>query len=104
MLNRPENQNIPINNPDKITSWREIALCAQIDYEIFFPEKGEPTTIAKEICQSCDVREQCLAYAIAAREKHGIWGGKLPHERRALWDDPAPEEIDHITSPERSES
>ena len=37
---------------------------------------------AKEICGSCAVSEQCLAYALTIREQHGIWGGLTENERR----------------------
>jgi hypothetical protein len=37
---------------------------------------------AKEICAACNVRLQCLEWAITAREPDGIWGGMTPKERR----------------------
>jgi WhiB family redox-sensing transcriptional regulator len=39
---------------------------------------------AAAICAGCPVRESCLAYALAAREEHGVWGGYSPEERAAL--------------------
>jgi len=33
------------------------------------------------VCKRCDVREQCLAYAVRTDERDGIWGGKLPQQR-----------------------
>ncbi len=39
---------------------------------------------AKAICAGCAVRRECLDYAIAIREAHGIWGGLNECERRAL--------------------
>ena len=44
--------------------WQERALCAQTDPEAFFPEKGGSTREAKRICQSCEVRDECLEYAL----------------------------------------
>ena len=46
------------------TSWQERALCAQTDPEAFFPEKGGSTREAKRVCGSCDVRVECLEYAL----------------------------------------
>jgi len=64
--------------------WMDDALCAQVDPEAFFPEKGQPSTDAKRVCASCDVQAQCLAYAIRHNETSGIWGGLSVKERRAL--------------------
>ncbi len=64
--------------------WQERALCAQTDPEAFFPEKGGSTREAKRICGSCEVRAECLEYALAHDERFGIWGGLSERERRRL--------------------
>ncbi len=63
--------------------WMDDAACAQTDPDMFFPEKGGSTRNAKRICGGCDVREQCLEYALATGQQEGIWGGLAPRERRA---------------------
>ena len=65
-------------------SWQERALCAQTDPEAFFPEKGGSTREAKRVCLSCEVRAECLDYALAHDERFGIWGGLSERERRRL--------------------
>jgi WhiB family transcriptional regulator, redox-sensing transcriptional regulator len=64
--------------------WQERALCAQTDPEAFFPEKGGSTREAKRICSGCEVRAECLEYALANDERFGIWGGLSERERRRL--------------------
>lgn len=64
--------------------WQERALCAQTDPEAFFPEKGGSTREAKRICLGCEVRDECLDYALAHDERFGIWGGLSERERRRL--------------------
>ena len=64
--------------------WQERALCAQTDPEAFFPEKGGSTREAKRVCTSCEVRAECLEYALANDERFGIWGGLSERERRRL--------------------
>jgi WhiB family redox-sensing transcriptional regulator len=64
--------------------WQDRALCAQTDPEAFFPEKGGSTREAKRICQVCEVRSECLEYALAHDERFGIWGGLSERERRKL--------------------
>ncbi len=64
--------------------WMEQAKCLDADPETFFPEKGGSTREAKRICNACDVREECLEYALANDERFGIWGGLSERERRRL--------------------
>lgn len=65
-------------------AWVDDALCAQVDPEIFFPEKGGSTREAKQTCARCPVAAQCLDYALANGESYGLWGGTSERERRAL--------------------
>jgi WhiB family redox-sensing transcriptional regulator len=65
-------------------SWQERALCAETDPEAFFPEKGGSTREAKKICTGCEVRAECLEYALTNDERFGIWGGLSERERRRL--------------------
>lgn len=69
---------------DNALAWQSDALCAQTDPEAFFPEKGGSTRDAKKICTTCEVRAQCLEYALANDERFGIWGGLSERERRRL--------------------
>jgi WhiB family transcriptional regulator, redox-sensing transcriptional regulator len=64
--------------------WAERGLCAQTDPEAFFPEKGGSTREAKKVCLTCDVRQECLEYALEHDERFGIWGGLSERERRKL--------------------
>lgn len=66
------------------------ALCAQVDPELFFPEKGGSTREAKRICRRCPIRDACLEYALVNGERFGIWGGQSERERRRLGAVPAP--------------
>ena len=65
-------------------AWQERALCAQTDPEAFFPEKGGSTHEAKRVCMACEVRSECLEYALAKDERFGIWGGLSERERRRV--------------------
>jgi WhiB family redox-sensing transcriptional regulator len=67
-----------------LQSWQERALCAETDPEAFFPEKGGSTREAKKICTGCEVKAECLEYALANDERFGIWGGLSERERRRL--------------------
>lgn len=65
--------------------WFEDALCAQTAQEMFFPTKGGSTKDAKRICGACDVKAQCLEYALSLEDNpDGIWGGTSVQERRRL--------------------
>lgn len=64
--------------------WQERSLCSQTDPEAFYPEKGGSTREAKIICGRCEVRAECLVYALDRDERFGIWGGMSERERRKL--------------------
>ncbi|WP_072713724.1 WhiB family transcriptional regulator [Rhodococcus rhodnii] len=73
-----------MGNP--LPTWRERAVCAQIDPDLFFPEaprhsgaasRRPQVRAAQEICRSCPVRGECLSWAIERGERYGIWGGVL---------------------------
>jgi WhiB family redox-sensing transcriptional regulator len=74
---------VPLSDVEEL-AWQERALCAQTDPEAFFPEKGGSTREAKKVCLSCDVRVECLEYALQSDERFGIWGGLSERERRRL--------------------
>ena len=69
---------------DGLLAWQDQALCAQTDPEAFFPEKGGSTREAKRICVGCEVKRECLEYALLQDERFGIWGGLSERERRRL--------------------
>src|SRR5688572_17051637 len=64
--------------------WQTRANCMGVDPDLFFPERGQSTREAKEVCRGCVVREDCVEYALANGEKFGIWGGMSERERRRL--------------------
>jgi WhiB family transcriptional regulator, redox-sensing transcriptional regulator len=64
--------------------WADQARCLQAEPDTFFPEKGGSTREAKRICQQCEVRQDCLEYALENDERFGIWGGLSERERRKL--------------------
>jgi WhiB family redox-sensing transcriptional regulator len=72
--------------------WQIKAACRGPQAAVFFPpphferkdEKSERESRAKSICATCAVKRDCLDYAVAIREPHGIWGGLNENERKAL--------------------
>lgn len=67
-----------------VGEWAKQAECRHLNPDLFFPERGEPVTAAKAVCAGCPVRAECLDYALANGEKHGIWGGTSERERRRM--------------------
>ena len=67
------------------------AACAESDFnpDTWFPEairnpsvREQDTFIATAICGQCPHQVDCLQFALDNRIGDGIWGGKLPEERR----------------------
>ena len=69
---------------DERPAWQDDALCAQTDPEAFFPEKGGSTREAKQVCNRCEVRTQCLEYALGHDERFGIWAALTERKRRIM--------------------
>lgn len=72
--------------PGEKEIWQDKALCAQTDPELFFPNKGEKASDAKRVCMACEVRAECLEFALWetdhwGRHLDGVWGG-LSHDQR----------------------
>jgi len=65
-------------------AWMADALCAEVDLELFFPEKGGSSREAKQICRECPVTAECLDHALANNEPFGIWGGVSERARHKL--------------------
>jgi WhiB family transcriptional regulator, redox-sensing transcriptional regulator len=70
------------HDADSLRNWRGRALCAETDPEAFFPEKGGSTREAKKVCRRCEVRAECLEFALKNDEQFGVWGGMSERERR----------------------
>ncbi|HVF54052.1 MAG TPA: WhiB family transcriptional regulator [Actinomycetota bacterium] len=64
--------------------WQTHARCAEVEPEIFFPERGGSSKAARSVCNNCAVSAQCLEYALNNKEQFGIWGGTSERERRRL--------------------
>lgn len=66
--------------------WMARGSCVGEDPDMWFPHGGTLSVEAKRICAGCDVRLDCLEYAIAHPDKtgHGIWGGLTEKERRQV--------------------
>ncbi len=78
-----------MNRVQLSTAWNKRAACKGMDTNVFYPDPDTPdeeaeAAVAKAICASCSVREACLEYALAKREKEGIWGGMTERERRRI--------------------
>jgi WhiB family redox-sensing transcriptional regulator len=73
-----------LSEPERDLPWQARGRCAETDPEAFFPEKGGSTLNAKRVCRGCEVRAECLDYALATDQRFGIWGGMSERERRRL--------------------
>lgn len=73
---------IESNRPN--LTFKAEANCLGVNPDLFFPERGESTREAKQVCATCKVRAECLQYALDNHEKFGIWGGKSERERRRM--------------------
>ena len=69
--------------------WVHRARCKDEDPELFFPVGTTgPAALqierARTICMQCEVRTECLEWAMITGQDAGVWGGLSEEERRSL--------------------
>ena len=74
-----------------MSDWRHKAACRFEDPELFFPPapagsgaSKKQTEEAKNICRQCEVKDECLHWALTNDQEAGVWGGLSEDERRAI--------------------
>ncbi|MCK7624077.1 WhiB family transcriptional regulator [Streptomyces sp. RS10V-4] len=73
-----ENALLPLTElDDEIDRLGTAVPCRTYDPEVFFAESPADVEYAKTLCQTCPVRDACLAGAKERREPWGVWGGEL---------------------------
>ena len=70
---------------DERFDWQARGLCRGVEPEVFFPISEEDAWRAKEICAACNVRESCLVFSLANRERYGVWGGVTEKEQQDMF-------------------
>lgn len=68
--------------------WADDGACRGRPPEWWFPvdhfPDGREWATPKSICKKCPVKNECLEYALSYRERHGMWGGATPDERKQI--------------------
>ena len=83
MVSRESRFGRPSSKDEGRYAWMADAVCAQTDPESCFPEKGGTTRMGKSVCNICDVRVECLDFALA-NNSGGIAGNTTERQRRVL--------------------
>ena len=68
-----------------LRSWMDDANCKGMDVNLWFPtnDGGNYSKFAIEVCESCDVRMECLEYGEEVSHGYGMFGGLSPNQREA---------------------
>jgi len=64
--------------------WRDHASCAGLPVKWWFPEQGASIREAVTVCNTCEVKTECLQYALDNGERFGIYGGTTARQRRQI--------------------
>lgn len=51
--------------------------CHSGDPDLWFAERPDDISRAKQLCADCPIRSACLAGALERAEPWGVWGGQL---------------------------
>lgn len=73
-------------------NWANRGACVNMDTDLFYPDGEKDGAVwtspdwetPRQVCLTCEVRQECLDYAMATDEEFGVWGGYTPDERKAL--------------------
>jgi WhiB family redox-sensing transcriptional regulator len=75
-------------------TWQRDAACRNLGSSLFFSPDGERAAArrhreaaAKAICGRCPVRMPCALYALATRQRNGVWGGLTEDDRQPVADE-----------------
>lgn len=83
MTKRQEAKILPIlGEPPGV--WVFDGACGTADPDLFFSPLGPDWTEAKKFCDGCEVKRDCLSYALRTKQVHGTWGGADQVELRRL--------------------
>lgn len=65
--------------------WFDLANCRGLNPDTFVIASGESVEPARRICAGCQVRVECLDYALTRSPRAvGVWGGTTDRERRNM--------------------
>lgn len=65
-------------------AWQRKANCRGVNRDLFFPEDFTlPDEAALRLCRRCEVKDECLEYALKHNEV-GIWGGMTDEGREKI--------------------
>lgn len=72
---------MPVAEPARVRliaalSRQERVPCT-VDTDSHYPSSSAAAEHAAQLCQSCPVQPECLAFALTNEEEHGVWGGHV---------------------------
>ena len=70
----------PVDLPDL-----SAGLCFGANDDHWYGTDERDRREAARPCRACPVVDACREYAMAARERHGVWGATTEPERAAIW-------------------
>lgn len=87
-MNSSPDRHVPFNHED----WRMQARCVDEDTNRFYyPDgahkaaKAQIARVAKNICYTCPVVDECKEWAFDTEQEHGIWGATTEEERNIVF-------------------
>jgi WhiB family redox-sensing transcriptional regulator len=75
---------VPVNPSEFKRAWRDAAVCAGMDPDLFFPPRHQNVDErAEAACRVCPVSGPCLDWALR-HERDGFWAGTTVKRRQVL--------------------
>lgn len=85
MMTAPDGRELPeLSDFMDRPQWMAEASCRDEPPDVFFPVLGGSYRRAREVCDGCSVRADCLSYALDDEDLVGWWGGTSDRERQRM--------------------
>ncbi len=66
-----------------MSDWTVAARCRGSEVDVFFVRSLPEAREALKLCTRCEVKQDCLEYAVDEGIELGVWGGLTERQRRA---------------------
>jgi len=77
-------QNPDLFDPDLWAKWTQSSTAEFLGIPRDPQMHDYAVRVAKQICGRCEIRQQCLQFALQTKQEYMIYGGLTPQERQSL--------------------
>ncbi len=65
-------------------AWHQRASCKSVGVRTYFANDEGTLELARAVCASCEIRQECYDTAMADKDLEGVWAGFTAKVRRGI--------------------